>query len=208
MHETRKYFLKLFFFALFLAIIQAAWEIALPWQKPLWLLVAVLLTLAVVYPLGLPLHWLWKRYLDRTEQGMRFFQGAGLVVLLVALYRLYYLAVAGDVAVFERMTRGAFPPGDYAWWGLVGLTLAIIGWIPPLAARLFALWMKLALAIQKIMSRVILTIIYVLTVLPIGLIGKLVGKKFLDLKPDPQAASYWIDREELPFEEKRYRRHF
>lgn len=208
MHPTRKFFLKFLVFALILALIQAAWSIALPWQTGLWILIAVLLTLTIVYPLGQPLYWLWQRYEDKTTEGMRFFQGAGVVLALVAFYRLYYVAVDRDVTVFERMIDGEFPPGDYAYWGIAGLTLFISGSIPPLAERLFAAWMGLAMMIQRVMSKVILTLIYILTVLPIGLIGKLVGKKFLVLKPEPDAATYWITREERPFEEKRYRRHF
>ncbi len=208
MHPTRKYFLKLFVFSLILALVFSAWKIAVPWQKPLWLLCLVFFTLMIVYPVGQPLHWLWKRYLDRTTQGKRFFQGAGLVFLLVALYRMYYIAVGGDVRVFEKITQGFFPPGDYALWGAAGLALFVFGLIRVMADGLFSLWMELALFIQKIVSRIILTIIYLLTVLPISLVGRLFGKEFLALKKNPNATTYWENREAIPYQEKRYRRHF
>ena len=45
--------------------------------------------------------------------------------------------------------------------------------------------MKLAHAIQAVVSRLILTLAFLLVVAPLGILAKVVGKKFLVRKPDP-----------------------
>ncbi|MFA6600881.1 MAG: SxtJ family membrane protein [Candidatus Omnitrophota bacterium] len=69
-------------------------------------------------------------------------------------------------------------------------------------------WMTLALLMGWVMSRVILGILFFLTVTPIALFLRLTGKHFMALEPDNQAASYWHLRPEVPFDktscEKQY----
>ena len=57
-----------------------------------------------------------------------------------------------------------------------------------------ALWTKFGLLLHAIVSPVILALIFFLSVLPIGLLMRVLGKDPLRLRRDPDARSYWIER--------------
>ena len=81
------------------------------------------------------------------------------------------------------------------YFGIVGLILILFGIIFPIILKpLNKIWMTLALIIGWFMSRVILIILFYLVLTPVGLIAKLSGKHFLDLKLDKERSSYWIKR--------------
>ncbi len=54
------------------------------------------------------------------------------------------------------------------------------------------IWMTLALLMGWVMSRVLLFIVFFVTVTPIGLILRLSGKDILDKKPGVRRDSYWL----------------
>jgi len=58
------------------------------------------------------------------------------------------------------------------------------------------LWFKFGLLIGSIVAPFVLTLIYFVTVLPTGLIMRLLGKDLLQQKLDKNAKSYWIERKE------------
>jgi hypothetical protein len=58
------------------------------------------------------------------------------------------------------------------------------------------LWFKFGLLIGSIVAPIVLTLIYYLTVLPTGIIMRLLGKDLLNQKLDKNAKSYWIERKE------------
>jgi hypothetical protein len=68
--------------------------------------------------------------------------------------------------------------------------------------------MILALLMGFVMSRVILTILYYLILTPIGLLAKVVGKKFMPLGFDKNAATYWEKRESTAKQQIDYERQF
>ena len=55
-------------------------------------------------------------------------------------------------------------------------------------------WMILALLMGFVMSRFILTILFYVILTPVGMIAKIVGKKFMPLSFDKKAATYWEKR--------------
>jgi len=65
---------------------------------------------------------------------------------------------------------------------------------------IYRAWMKVAHAISWVLTRVILTIVFYLVVAPIGLIGKVFGKDFLDRKFDRHEDTYWIPRPQEEFD--------
>ena len=78
----------------------------------------------------------------------------------------------------------------------VGLLLLVFGLVAP--ARLAPLnraWTRLGLSLFKVVNPVVLGLIYLTTVVPIGLIMRLLGRDLLSLKFDRRAASYGIVRE-------------
>lgn len=68
-------------------------------------------------------------------------------------------------------------------------------------------WMKVANVLGFIMTRIILTLVYIFLVTPIKFLMLAVGKKTLDLRFDPSVETYWkransggtADRPSKPF---------
>ena len=58
------------------------------------------------------------------------------------------------------------------------------------------LWFKFGLLIGSIVTPIVMTLVYFVTVLPTGLIMCLLGKDLLKQKLDKNAKSYWIERKE------------
>ena len=54
--------------------------------------------------------------------------------------------------------------------------------------------MGIVLAVGWVMSRAILTVVFAVVLIPLALIARLTGKRFLALAPDPRAQSYWVRR--------------
>jgi len=57
-------------------------------------------------------------------------------------------------------------------------------------------WMSIAIFLSYFMSRLILIILFYLVITPLGLILRLFGKDFLELKIEREKKSYWNKKEE------------
>ncbi len=80
--------------------------------------------------------------------------------------------------------------------------------LPGLLKPLQKVWMALAVVMGFIMTRVILSILFYFVFTSIGLIGRLFGKKFLDLKIDTSKKSYWSYRKQGEFDKDRCEKQF
>lgn len=82
-------------------------------------------------------------------------------------------------------------------WALIAAALFALTtlFFPIALSPLNRLWTRLGALLHKIVNPVVLGLIYGLTIVPIGLIFKLLGKDPLRLKRDPDASTYWIDRQ-------------
>jgi len=58
------------------------------------------------------------------------------------------------------------------------------------------IWMKLAMVLNYVMTRVLLSLVFFLAVTPIGLIFKALRKDLLGKRFDPSKGTYWIEPEE------------
>ena len=58
------------------------------------------------------------------------------------------------------------------------------------------LWFKFGLLIGSIVAPIVMAFVYFVTVLPTGLIMRLIGKDLLKQKLDKNAKSYWVKRSE------------
>lgn len=81
-------------------------------------------------------------------------------------------------------------------WGLVlGVVFLAAAFILPGAlAPLNRLWLRFGLLLHKVVSPLVLGIMFFLVVTPIGLLMRATGKDPLRLKFERQSKSYWIDR--------------
>ncbi|CAA6605033.1 conserved membrane hypothetical protein [Rhodospirillaceae bacterium LM-1] len=79
--------------------------------------------------------------------------------------------------------------------GLAALFLAVSFIRPSLLKPLNRVWFLFGLLLHKIISPLIMGLLFFLTVTPTGFIMRALGKDSLRLKRDPNAASYWIMRD-------------
>ncbi len=56
------------------------------------------------------------------------------------------------------------------------------------------LWFLFGMALHKVISPLVMGLLFYLTVTPIALIMRAIGKDPLHRQFDPQAKSYWIER--------------
>ena len=101
-----------------------------------------------------------------------------IVFLLIALYPLTYV---GDVRI---------------WSVIISLFFLVLGLLnSKILTPLNKLWFKFGIFLGKIISPIIMGIIFFLVVTPIGLIMRLIGKDVLNLKYSDNK-SYWIEKTE------------
>jgi hypothetical protein len=58
------------------------------------------------------------------------------------------------------------------------------------------LWFKFGLLISSIVAPIVMALVYFVTVMPTGLIMRLLGRDILKQKLDKNAKSYWVKRSE------------
>jgi len=87
--------------------------------------------------------------------------------------------------------------GDLRLWalGLAVAFLAVAFVAPGLLKPLNLLWFKFGLLLHKIMTPLIMGLLFFLTVTPVGMLMRATGKDPMRLKRDPTAATYWISRD-------------
>lgn len=81
-------------------------------------------------------------------------------------------------------------------WTLIasGAFLVVALVAPGLLGPLNRAWTRFGLILHRIVSPIVLGIMFFLVVTPIGLIMRAMGKDPLRLKRDPRCRSYWIER--------------
>jgi hypothetical protein len=114
--------------------------------------------------------------------------------------------VFGLLAVWFWWQGKAF----YPYVLIPGVSLVVFGLIwPKVLKQVYVIWMSLALVLGLIVSTALLTILFYLVVMPVGLVARLSGKDFLSRKLDPNANSYWIARDRsIPRRMKDYEQQF
>jgi Saxitoxin biosynthesis operon protein SxtJ len=83
------------------------------------------------------------------------------------------------------------------WWALaVAAAFAVVALMRPQLLRpLNRVWLALGRLLHKIVSPLVMGVIFFATVTPTGWIMRLRGKDLLSLKRRPDQKSYWIKRE-------------
>ncbi len=95
------------------------------------------------------------------------------------------------IGVFPLLFGGAMRP-----WALgVGmLFLAVSLATPRVLAPLNRQWLRLGLLLHRVVSPIVLGIMFFVVITPMGVVMRAFGWDPLRLKFDRQAPSYWIDR--------------
>jgi len=80
--------------------------------------------------------------------------------------------------------------------GAAGLCLVVVALVRAQSlAGLNRAWTRLGLLLFKVVNPVVLGLIYLTTIVPIGVVMRAFGHDPLRLKRDPQASTYWVRRE-------------
>ena len=87
--------------------------------------------------------------------------------------------------------------GLYIWALVASIIFFFLAFIAP-KVLVFPnkLWFKFGLLIGSIVAPIVMAFVYFVTVLPTGLIMRLLGKDLLKQQLDKNAKSYWIERKE------------
>ena len=105
----------------------------------------------------------------------------------------------GIVFALLFLVIGAWPlmrDGRPRLWALAIAALFLLAALaaPQVLAPLNRLWTALGLLLGKIIGPIMLFVVYVIAVVPTGLIMRLRGKDPLHRNFEPDAASYWVHR--------------
>ena len=84
------------------------------------------------------------------------------------------------------------------WLGAAFLLLIAALAAPALLKPLNRIWYRFGLLLARVMNPIAMALVYVIAIVPIGLVWKLTRRDPLRLKLDRAAASYWIPREDKP----------
>ena len=92
---------------------------------------------------------------------------------------------------------------------VIGTVLFVAGITIPFTLKpIYWVWMVFATILGWFMTRVILSLLFYAVFTPIGLIARLFGKQFLELKWDRSQNSYWNMKTVEPFNKKNYEKQF
>ena len=137
---------------------------------------------------------LWEeiKNIKSTDKDLRSFGFViGTALLLIAGYLFWkkemsfiYFAVAGGLVVFVALL------------------------LPGILKPFQKVWMTIAVLMGFVMTKLILSVLFFVILTPLSLLSWIVGKKFLDLKMDVDAVSYWNKREEIIREGNYYEQQF
>ena len=102
-----------------------------------------------------------------------------------------------------------FEKSSAIYFTVIGGLLILLGiLLPQLLKPINKVWMGLAIVLGFIMTRVILTTLFYLVITPIGFLAKIFGKKFMNLKYDRSAKTYWEKRSIIQKKQIDYERQF
>ena len=80
--------------------------------------------------------------------------------------------------------------------------------LPRILVPAYVPWRLFGMAMGAVMTRVILTVFFLLVVTPFALVRRLLGKDSLERSLDPDRATWWRERDGEPPPRERYERQF
>ena len=82
------------------------------------------------------------------------------------------------------------------WSAVVGALFVVVAWLwPAVLAPLNRVWTRFGLLLHRVVSPVVLGVMFFVVITPMGLVMRALGKDPLRLRLDRNARSYWIDRQ-------------
>lgn len=98
---------------------------------------------------------------------------------------------------------------SWVWFGGFGAFMMLTAIAAPvILIPLYKAMTIFAIVVGYFVSRIILTLMFVIFFVPVGLFTRLIGKDLLDKNINKKALSYWIKKEQTPFSKEKYERLF
>ena len=125
-------------------------------------------------------------------------RGLGMCTKNIALpsnrsFGALFAVVFALLAVWQGVTS-RFGPWTVFWSICSALVLVVTVFAPNALTPFNRAWMRLALFLNRIVSPVVLGVMYAVLIVPVGLVMRLIGRDALQLKKDLDAESYWRER--------------
>ena len=114
---------------------------------------------------------------------------------------IIFLLVAGFLFYREKESFQIFLyiAGAFIGFGLI---------IPIILKPIYIVWMTFAVILGWFMTRVILSLLFYVIITPIGVVLRIFGKDFLELKKQAVQGSYWNQRDSNLEKNQNYEKQF
>ena len=90
-----------------------------------------------------------------------------------------------------------------------GAIAALAGWFSLRGmVPVYRGWMRIAAVLARVMTTILLTLLYLLVLCPTALLARVCGKRFLDLSTGDEVTTYWLSREPGADEPQRAERQY
>ena len=133
-----------------------------------------------------------KNPMEPTSKDLRKF-GIGLFVIL---------GVIGGLLIWRERVTGPY------FAGASGLSLILsLAW-PQALKPIYRVMMWIGHKLAWVNTYVILTLVFIVIFMPVGLFLRLIGKDLLNQKLEPDRESYWLDRKNPPFDPEAYKQQY
>ncbi len=117
----------------------------------------------------------------------------------------WVMAAAFAVLGFLRYALHGFSHIPYVLWSLAIVFALLAAVYPPALRPVFVLWIRLAMALNWVMTRLLLGIVFYLILTPTGVMYRLFSGDPLKRQWLPDAPTYWEEPEEQPTDLERYK---
>jgi len=108
-------------------------------------------------------------------------------------FGIVFSIVFSIVALYPLINGDSFR----VWALIISVIFLLLAYVAPNILGIpNKLWFKFGILLGSIIAPIVMALVYFLTVLPTGLIMRLLGKDLLKKKLDKNAKSYWIERSE------------
>ena len=108
-------------------------------------------------------------------------------------FGLIALIFFGCLCALGLWSKKPLPAYLFGFMSILGFSFILI---PSRLRPVYAVWMKIAHFLGRIVTTLILTLAYYLVATPSALIKRLFGGAPLSLKPDKNISTYWVVRAE------------
>lgn len=101
------------------------------------------------------------------------------------------------ILAFLPIIRGE---GEIRVWAIyVAASFFVISFaFPKILTYFYIYWLKFGEIMGNIISKIILTVLFFIVFMPIGILFKILGKDLLSKKFDTNKETYWIERDTQP----------